>query len=115
MVGVQVTEKHINIVVEKKETPLHFGKYSQKGDKGDKGNTGDKGDPGDIALQSYTHNQNSASTHWVVVHNLGYIPSQERIIDSANEECFGGNRENETINGFTKVWPAAFSGTLTVS
>lgn len=49
------------------------GQVGPQGPKGDKGDTGEQG-PAGVSF-SYTHHQTSASSEWVVAHNLGIYPA----------------------------------------
>lgn len=136
--GVEVIDKHINISVKKRETNLHYGKYSQKGADGVDGDAyqiavangfvgtrpqwlaslkGEKGDNGIDGLNAgggVEITQNSPILRWPITHNLGYKPNITAF-DSANTECQGYDRENETINYLEIVWPYEMSGKVILS
>lgn len=83
------------------------GAQGPEGAKGDKGDKGDQGDPG-VSGASYVHNQNVASTLWIVDHFLGRYPSVT-VIDSAGDEVEG---ELKYINSdkLTLSFSAPFGG-----
>lgn len=80
---------YYNIEVIKQDNEVTIASPGPQGQKGDKGDTGDTGAQGPVgtanpAYYSYTFEQQSNSTTWVINHNLGYKPAVD-IID------YGGN------------------------
>ena len=65
---------------------------------------------GDI---TFTHNQNSSSSTWVVTHNLNRFPSVT-VVDSADSIIQGcvlyNSNKQLTITFFSKSAPLAFQG-----
>lgn len=58
--------------------------------------------------ENYVHDQQVASTTWVVNHNMNKYPSVN-VVDTANDEVTGDVRYN-TLNQITITFTAAFSG-----
>lgn len=63
--------------------------------------------------QSYTHNQMTASTSWVIDHNLAMYPNIV-IIDSTGEQVMGNIAYN-SINRVTLSFSSAISGIAQLS
>ncbi len=58
--------------------------------------------------ENYVHDQQVASSTWVVTHNMNKYPSVN-IVDTANDEVTGEVRYNN-LNQITITFTAAFSG-----
>ena len=72
------------------------------------------GTPGTWANTSgYTHTQAVASGTWVIVHNLGRLPSAVSVTDSGGT-VFIGDVKHDSINQTTITFTAPFTGTATL-
>lgn len=78
-----------------------------QGPSGPKGDTGSAGPGGGVDL-SYVHNQGSASSTWLIVHNLGKYPSFS-VVDSAGD-LIEGDPDWIDLNTLQINFSAAFSG-----
>lgn len=76
-----------------------------RGDVGPAGPTGPAG-----AAVRYEHTQASASTLWVVAHNLGYRPSVT-VLTVGGIEIFGAEVQHLSANTLNLSFDVAFSGT----
>lgn len=88
----------------------------EKGEQGEPGPKGDQGDPGvpgapGSAPQAFTHYQGSASTAWVINHNLGYSPAAWLVEDSGGNDWQPADIENVDINTTILHWVYPFGGT----
>lgn len=85
------------------------------GPPGPQGDPGAPGAPGPTGTSggSYTHVQGATSDTWVVVHNLGYVPSVT-VIDSGGTAVVG-DVTHDSLNQFTVRFAVAFSGTAYAS
>ena len=102
--GVEVIDKHINISVQKRETNLHYGKYSQKGADGADAVS---------SLFNYHHIQSVPATVWTFNHNLGRVITSVKIIDSDNRAWNALSITDIDLNNCSVlVGNAAFSGEL---
>ncbi len=58
--------------------------------------------------ENYVHDQQTASTSWVITHNMNKYPSVN-VVDTANDEVTGDVKYN-SLNQITISFTAAFSG-----
>lgn len=65
--------------------------------------------PSDSGVEGYTHTQATASTVWVVVHNLGYYPTVT-LIDSTGK-VFDADISNTSLNQLVITVSEAVAGT----
>jgi len=81
-----VVKKDNQVTVVQKTNQVTVASKGTQGGKGDKGDTGATGATGasNPSYYSYSFEQQSNSTTWIVTHNLGYKPAVD-IID------YGGN------------------------
>ncbi len=63
--------------------------------------------------KNYVHIQNTASSEWVIVHNLNKYPSVT-VINSAGDQVIG-DVVYDSINQITITFKGAFKGTATLN
>jgi hypothetical protein len=97
------------------------GPVGPRGVPGQDGTDGEQGPPGQSAegLISYRHVQSSPSSHWEIVHNLGYKPGGVFVTDSAGTQHTGKvthiDATTLTIDFTVNGQPAEFSGEAELS
>jgi hypothetical protein len=61
--------------------------------------------------KKYKHTQTTPSSTWVIIHALGVMPVDVRVVDSAGVEVVGEiQRGSETINSVVVVFSFSLSG-----
>lgn len=60
--------------------------------------------------RKYIHYQSNAANEWSIAHNLGERYPNVKVINSANEEIFGGEIEYVDVNNLIISFSFAFGG-----
>lgn len=92
--------------------PGQSGEPGPEGPEGPPGAQGSTGAPG-TSGGNYVHVQNTASTTWTIVHNLGFVPNI-LIVDSSGREVIGEVTVID-LNTISVTFSAAFGGSAYLS
>lgn len=107
---VEIIEQPVKVSIENNNVSINVNEDKLTVVIGETGPQGPKGDAGglDISDISYVHTQNSASSTWVINHNLSFVPGIT-VVDSAGSVVEGSY---EYPNSTTVVanFSGAFSG-----
>ena len=98
---IDVTEGQNTVVVSQIENTVNVSAPGPQGPAGPQG-------PSGSSFATYTHNQSTAASTWVITHNLGCRPSVT-IVDSAGNVQIG-EILYDSNNQVTVTFAAAFGG-----